>query len=147
MLPLVDDFKVEPVFADRTYERHQFKLVIDGRNYKGDFHEGEIHWLNPHPKQYVGKSEMKALEAEIRDLLTERGVEDETDKLEVEPMLINPESQLHLFKLKIQGQEFKGIFRDGEIEWFHPEPRYKMRDERVEKVEEKVHEKMQKLMK
>jgi hypothetical protein len=47
-----------------------------------------------------------------------------------------------MFKLKIQGEEFKGIFKDGEIEWFHPKPRRKLKEERVEKVEEKVQQKM-----
>nr|WP_239544300.1 DUF5342 family protein [Virgibacillus halotolerans] len=140
---MVDDFKVEPVFEDRQHERHQFKLVIDGRNYKGDYIDGEIQWLNPHPKQDVGEDELKAVEAEVHELLGEHGVRDETDDIEVEPMLNNQARQLHMFKLKIQGEEFKGIFRDnGEIEWFHPKPRRKLKDERVEKVEEKVQEKM-----
>ncbi|WP_087974711.1 DUF5342 family protein [Oceanobacillus rekensis] len=142
MSPLVEEFKVEPVFENRTYERHQFNLVIDGRKYKGDYHEGEIVWLNPHPKQDVGEAELKAVEIEVHELLDEHGVRDETDTLEVEPMLTDHSRELHMFKLKIQGEEFKGIFKDGEIEWFHPKPRRKLKDERVEKVEEKVQQKM-----
>ncbi|HLR67519.1 MAG TPA: DUF5342 family protein [Virgibacillus sp.] len=142
MFPLVDDFEVEPIFEDRQHERHQFKLVIDGRKYKGDYHDGEIQWLHPHPKQDVGEEEVKAVEREVHELLGEHGVKDETTHMEVEPMLTNQARQLHLFKLKIQGEEFKGTFLNGGIEWFHPKPRRKLKDERVEKIEEKVHEKM-----
>lgn len=144
MFPLVDKFEVEPVYEERTYERHQFKLMIDGRNYKGDYHGEEIHWLNPHPKQDMEEAHLKAVEAKVHDLLGEHGVRDETHEMEIEPMVNNPAQQLHLFKLKIQGEEYKGTFRDGEIEWFHPKPERKLNDEHVEKVEEKVHEKMKK---
>ncbi|MEC5423158.1 HicA family toxin-antitoxin system [Virgibacillus sp. C22-A2] len=144
MFPLVDGFEVEPVFEDRTYERHQFKLVIDGRNYKGDYHDGEITWLNPHPKQDIGETELKAIEAEVYELLGEHGIRDETDDMEIEPMLTDHSRELNMFKLKIQGEEFKGIFRNGEIEWFHPKPRRKIKAERVEKVEKKVQEKVKK---
>ena len=142
MFPLVDNFEVEPKFEYRQHERHQFKLVIDGRKYKGDYDDGKIQWLNPHPKQDVGEDELKAVEAEVHELLGEHGVRDETEDIEVEPMLNNQARQLHMFKLKIQGEEFKGTFKNGEIEWFHPKPRRKLKDERVEKVEEKVQEKM-----
>lgn len=142
MFPLVDKFEVEPVFEYRQHERHQFRLVIDGRNFKGDFNDGEIQWLNPHPKQYVGAEELRAVEIEVHELLGARGIKDETDDMEIEPMLNNSARQLHMFKLKIQGEEFKGTFKNGEIEWFHPKPRRKLKEERVEKVEEKVQEKM-----
>lgn len=142
MFPLVDNFEVEPIFEDRQHERHQFKLVIDGRKYKGDYIDGEIQWLNPHPKQKVGEEEVKAIEAEVHYLLDRQGIRDETDDMEIEPMLNNQARQMHLFKLKLNGEEFKGTFRNGEIEWFHPKPRRKLKDERVEKVEEKVQEEM-----
>lgn len=141
VFPLVDSFEVEPKFEYRQHERYQFKLVIDGRNYKGDYHDGEIKWLNPHPKQDIEADYLKAVEAEVHDLLGDHGLKDDTDDLEIEPMLTNQSRELHMFKLNIQGEEFKGTF-DGEIKWFHPKPRRKLNEERVNKVEEKVHEKM-----
>lgn len=141
---MVDNFEVESKYEDRQHERHQFKLVINERRYKGDYHDGIIHWLNPHPKQDVDPEELQAVEAEIHELLGAHGIKDETDDLEVEPMLNNQSRQLHMFKLKLNGEEFKGVFRNGEVEWFHPKPRRKLNDERVEKVEEKVQEKMKK---
>src|SRR5690625_2567941 len=83
---MVDEFEVEPVFEYRQHERHQFKLVIDGRKYKGDYQNGEIQWLNPHPKQVVSESELRAVEAEVFELLGAHGVRDETEHIEIEPM-------------------------------------------------------------
>ncbi len=142
MFPLVDEFEVQPLFEDRQHERHQFKLVIEGRKYKGDYCDGEIQWLNPHPQQVITEQELQALEAEVHLLLDKHGVRDETDDMEVEPMVNNSARQFHVFKLKIQGEEFKGTFLDGVIEWFHPKPAQKINDDRVEKIEEKVQEKM-----
>ncbi|MCF3944313.1 HicA family toxin-antitoxin system [Oceanobacillus alkalisoli] len=148
MFPLVDNFEVEPIFEDRPHERHQFKLVIDGKKYKGDFYDGEIHWLHPHPKQVVPEHKLQAIENEVYELLGKHGISDDTDNMEVEPMLNNSNSRrnLQLFKLKIQGEEFKGTIIDGEVEWFHPKPRRKLQDERVEKIEEQIHEKMKEHM-
>lgn len=141
---MVDDFEVKAIFEDRPYERHQFKFVVDGKTFKGDYDDGEIHWLHPHPKQVVGEEEVKSLEVEVHELLGEHGVaeDDALDNIEVEPMLKGKARQMHQFKLKIAGEEFKGTFENGKLEWFHPKPRRKLKDERVEKLEEKVQEKM-----
>lgn len=139
---MVDDFEVESLFEDRQHERHQFKLVIDGLNYKGDYCDGEIQWLNPHPKQVISKQELQAVEAEVHELLGKHGVRDETDEIEIKPLIKNQARDYHQFKLKIQGEVFKGTFQNGEIEWFHPKPARKITEKHVEKIEEKVHEKM-----
>lgn len=142
---MVDNFEVEPVFESRQHERHQFKLVIDGRNYKGDYTNGEIQWLNPHPKQNVDEAQLASVEAEIYALLDERGIKDDSDEIEIEKISNSQARDLHQFKLKIQGEYFKGVFfKNGEIEWFHPKPRRKLKDERVDEIEEKVQEKMKK---
>lgn len=146
MFPLVDNFEVEPVFKERQHERHQFKLVIDGKKYKGDYTDGEIHWLNPHPKQVVSESELRSVEHEVYELLGDHGVRDDTDNIEIEPLENNESRKMHMFKLKIQGEEFKGTFRHGQIEWFNPKPTLKLEDDRVEKIEEKVQEKMEEKM-
>lgn len=139
---MVDDFEIEPLYEDRPYERHQFKFKIDGNEYKGDFHDGEIHWLNPHPKQVVGEARLKSVEIEIHALLGEHGVKDDAEDIEVKKLFPNRNYEAHEFKLKIQGEEYKGLFRDDQIEWFYPKPQQKLEEERVEKVEEKIHEKI-----
>lgn len=125
------------------YERHQFKLTVDGNEYVGNFHENEINWLHPHPKQDLGETYLKAVEAEVHRLLDEHGVKDEIDDMEVKPMFIDQTHDIHEFKLMIQGNEYKGIFRDDDIQWYHPKPSRYIEDERVKKVEEKVQEKIQ----
>ena len=51
--------------------------------------------------------------------------------------------RIQIFKLKIQGEEFKGTFNNGKVEWFNPKPTLKLKDERVEKIEKKVQEKIE----
>ncbi|WP_339227668.1 HicA family toxin-antitoxin system [Oceanobacillus sp. FSL K6-2867] len=142
-MTLVDNFEVEQIFEDRTYERHQFKLKVDGNNYVGNFHDGEIQWLHPHPQQDLGEIYLKAVEKEVHRLLDEHGIKDETDDMEVTPLFADQSNVVHQFKLMIQGNEYKGIFLDDEIKWFHPKPERHLKDERVEEVEEKVQEKIQ----
>lgn len=138
---MVDKFEVEPIFEERQHQRHQFKLDIDGKKYKGDYINGDIRWLNPHPKQVVNEEELKAIEKEVYCLLDVEGVWDEIDEMEVEKMLTGKARDKQMFKLKINGESFKGTFVNGGIEWFHPKPRRKMADERVKKVEEQVYKK------
>lgn len=145
---MADDFEVKPneleveqIFEERMYERHLFKLSINENEYKGHFHEGEIQWLNPHPKQDLGEEQLKSLEAQIHELMQERGVEDETDDLEIKPMFDDKTHEGHIFKLTIQGNEYTGVFHEGQIQWLHPTPRRKFKENHVEKIEEKIHEK------
>ncbi|MEK3889435.1 HicA family toxin-antitoxin system [Bacillus sp. FSL K6-3431] len=141
-----NDLEVEPIFEGRTYERHLLKLSINENEYKGHFHEGEIQWLNPNPKQDLGEKQLKSLEAQIHQLMQERGIEDETDDLEIKPMFDDKNHEGHIFKLTIQGKEYTGVFHEGQIQWLHPTPRRKFKGNRVEKIEEKIHEKIQKKM-
>ena len=135
---MVDDFEVEEVFGERQHKRSQFKFIIDDRKYTGYYHDGEIQWMHPHPKQDVGEIEVKAVEAEVLELLSDRGIRKETESIEVEPMLKNHTRSLQKFKLKIQGEEFVGTLLNGNIEWFHPKPTAKLNADRMKSVEENV---------
>lgn len=139
---MVDEFEVKKLYEDRVYERHQFSFLLDGKEYKGDFHEGEIHWLHPHPQQDLDSNEMEWMEEEVLRLLGEHDVIEDVDGIEVETILENHPRDAHHFKLTIDGEEFKGIRLDGKIEWFHPKPRRKIREERVQEVEKQVHVKV-----
>jgi hypothetical protein len=147
MFRLVDEFEVDEKFKDRIYERHQFTLKIDDKRYKGDFYDGDIHWLNPHPKQDLGETRVKAVEREVHALLGDHGVKSHTDDMEVNVLFSDGHQEVHEFKLKIGDENFKGLFRNDEIEWFHPKPTQKITDVRVEKVEEEVKEKIKDQMK
>src|SRR5699024_5199627 len=97
---------------------------------------------NPHPKQIISKEELQSLEQEVYILLGEHGVSDDTDQIKIEPLENNQSRKMHMFKLKIQGESFKGTFHQGKVEWFHPKPMLKLKEDHVEKIEEKVIEKM-----
>ncbi|MYL57406.1 DUF5342 family protein [Virgibacillus halodenitrificans] len=145
---MVDNFEVKKLYEDRPHERHRFSFTIDGKEFKGNFHEDDIQWLHPHPKQDVEKNHLEWIEAEVRRLLNEHDTKDELESMEgvegikVTPMLEDQSHEAHQFKLNIDGEEFKGMVRDGKLEWFHPKPRRKLKDARVDKVEEKVYQKM-----
>ncbi|CAM4024069.1 hypothetical protein [Lederbergia lenta] len=138
-----NELEVEPIFEGRTYERHQFKFSINENEYTGHFHKGEIQWLNPHPKQDLGEEQLKSLETQIYQLMQEHGIADETEDLEIKPMFDDKPQEAHIFKLTIQGNEYKGVFHEGKIQWLHPTPKRNFKEEHVEKIEEKIHEKMQ----
>lgn len=143
VFPIVDNFEVKHVYKERTYERHQFTFSIDGKEYKGDFHEGEIQWLHPHPQQDLSEEQLNWIEDEVHRLLGEHGVKElEDEDIDITSMFDKQTHEAHQFKLTILGDEFKGIVRGGRLEWFHPKPRRKLEDAHVEKIEEKVHEKV-----
>lgn len=142
----MDDFKVKHIYPEKSYERHHFSFSLDGKEYKGDFHDGYIDWLNPHPKQDLTDDQLQWLEKEVYRLLgvhDAEGVDEDIDEdIEIEPMLENQSHEAHQFKLHIMGEEFKGMLRHGKLEWFHPKPRSKVQNEHVDKVEKQVQKKL-----
>ena len=42
---------------------------------------------------------------------------------------------------KVMGEEFKGFVHEGEIRWFLPHPKQRLKDEHVEAIEREIHEK------
>lgn len=71
-------------------------------------------------------------------------IDEDEDEIEVKPMLDGKSQTAHQFRLTIQGDEYKGIFRNEKMEWFHPKPRRKLKEEHVEEIEGKIHKKMKK---
>jgi len=139
---LVDSFDVKKVYEKRMHERQRFSFSLNGKEFKGNFHNNEIQWLNPHPKQDVDANHLEWIEGEIHRLLGEDEGLEEVGDMEVKPFLENQSHEAHQFKLRIEDEEFKGIIRDGSLEWFHPKPRRKVNNDKVEKVEKKLHDKV-----
>ncbi|MDW0108434.1 DUF5342 family protein [Sporosarcina aquimarina] len=142
---MVDDFEVEMIYDNRTYERNQFSFSLNGKEYKGDYLEGKIHWLNPDPKQDLDDEQLMWVESEVHRLLNENNDEDaveEFNEFEVTPMFNEQVHEAHQFKLLIDGEEYKGLMRHGKLEWFHPKPRRKINSAKVEKIEKQVQKKM-----
>ena len=65
--PKVRNFEVEQILSGHPeHERHEFSFKVDDNEFKGHFHEDEITWMHPHPKQILGeekegKSKTKSL--------------------------------------------------------------------------------------
>lgn len=65
-----------------------------------------------------------------------------TDDIEIEPFLEKYSREAYKVKLKVDGDEFKGMVQEGDLEWFHPKPLRKLNDQKVEEMEKKVHDKV-----
>lgn len=140
--PKLEDFEVETVFEDRVHERLAFTFKIEGNEFKGHFHEDEIFWLHPHPKQIIDESKVAAIEATIQSSMRQHGISKEIKELELKPAFEDRIHERHQFSLQVQGDEFKGFIHEGEIQWFHPHPQQKHEDEIVQAMESEIHEKV-----
>lgn len=67
---MFEDFEVKPMFEEQIHERQQFTLNIQGEHYQGIFHDGEIHWFHPHPKNTLEDDHLQAVEAKVQKLLS-----------------------------------------------------------------------------
>ena len=65
------DLEVKPLFEDQFHERHQFTLNIEGDNYQGIFHGGEIQWFHPQPNTKLEEDDLQDLESKVYDLMTD----------------------------------------------------------------------------
>ncbi|WP_428910804.1 hypothetical protein [Niallia sp. Krafla_26] len=63
----IDDMEMKQVFEDRPHERRQVTLTVQGHEFKGFVHEGEIHWFHPHPQQKLNEEHVEAIETEIHE--------------------------------------------------------------------------------
>jgi hypothetical protein len=64
----VKNFEIEQILSDHPiHKRHAFSFTVEGDEFKGHFHEGEIEWMQPHPKQKLKDENVEAFEAEIHE--------------------------------------------------------------------------------
>lgn len=61
----ITDLELKPAFEDRVHERQQFSLQVQGEEYKGFVHEGEIQWFHPQPNQKIEDDLIDVIETEI----------------------------------------------------------------------------------
>ncbi|MCG7336900.1 YheE family protein [Sporosarcina sp. ACRSM] len=50
------------------------------------------------------------------------------------------------FSVLIQGNEFQGLYHEGDINWFNPQPCHKLEAEQLQQLESNVSNKMQQLL-
>ncbi|OCA84081.1 hypothetical protein A8F94_15250 [Bacillus sp. FJAT-27225] len=140
--PEVRDFEVEQILNGHpVHQRHEFSFTVDDNEFKGHFHDGEITWMHPYPKQVLGEEKEAKIENKIRKLLGEHGVFNWIDDLEMTQAFEDRPHERRQVTFKVHGHEFKGLVHEGEIHWFHPQPSQKLREEHVEAIEKEIHEK------
>lgn len=67
---MLENFEViDPLFEGRGHERIQFKLTIEGNDYRGLFHNNEVQWFQPHPHQKIGEYDEEIIESNVRSLI------------------------------------------------------------------------------
>lgn len=140
--PELKDFEVTPVFEDRIHERYAFTFKIEDHVFKGHFHENQIQWLHPHPKQLIDEEKVDAIESVIHKLMVKYGISSDSKELEVKPVFEDKAYKRHQFTLKVQGEQYKGFVHESEIQWFHPQPKQKLEEEQVQAIEAEIHEKL-----
>lgn len=129
-------FEVKPLFEGQVHERHQFKLKIHGYHYQGLFHDEEIQWFNPHPKNKLKKDHLVDIESKVCDLMTNHLQQD----FKVKSLFEGQIHERHQFKLKIHGYDYQGLFHNGEIQWFNPHPKNKLEENHLTDIESKVYD-------
>ncbi|KAB2329739.1 hypothetical protein F7731_21585 [Cytobacillus depressus] len=56
----------------------------------------------------------------------------------------NQFSERYQFVLNHKGKNLKGLYHNGEIMWFNPQPINYLKEKHLDKIESKVHKKMKK---
>lgn len=143
--PEVKDFEVEQILGGHPiHKRHAFSFTVEGDEFKGHFNEGEIEWMHPHPKQMIGEEKVEKIENKIHELLRQYGVSSQIKDIDIEQVFEGKPHERHQFILKVHGDEseFEGFVHEGKIQWFHPHPKQKLKDEHVEAIETEIHEKV-----
>jgi hypothetical protein len=66
---MFENIEVMQMFEGQAHERQQFKVTIQGNEYTGIFHDGEVHWFNPTPKNKLEEKHISSVEPKVHDLL------------------------------------------------------------------------------
>lgn len=140
--PELEDFEVETLFENRVHERLAFTFKIEGEEFKGHYHNDEILWLNPHPKQMIGEDKVDKIESTIYSLMRHYGISKGIQDLTLKPVFEDTVHERQQFSLQVQGEEYKGFVHKGDIQWFHPQPQQKLEDDLVQVLESEIQEKV-----
>ncbi|MCS7460857.1 YheE family protein [Paenibacillus doosanensis] len=65
------------------------------------------------------------------------------EEFEVKPLFEDQIHERYQFSLNHEGNDYNGVYHQGEISWFHPLPQNTLHDELLEEMEAQVHQKMQ----
>ncbi|MDV6379115.1 hypothetical protein ORD22_12905 [Sporosarcina sp. GW1-11] len=90
----------------------------------------------------IDEEKVDVIESVIQGLMVQYGISSDLEELEVTPVFEENAYKRHQFTLKVQGEQYKGFVHESEIQWFHPQPMQKMEEEKVQAIEEEIHEKL-----
>ncbi|QCJ40620.1 hypothetical protein FAY30_01090 [Bacillus sp. S3] len=76
----IKEFEVTQVFEDTAHERKQFTVKVQGEEFKGFVHEGEIQWFHPQPTQKLEEEHVQAIESEIQEKVADHVKDSKSDK-------------------------------------------------------------------
>ncbi|MFJ7647166.1 hypothetical protein ACIQ1H_06435 [Lysinibacillus sp. NPDC097279] len=66
---MLQNFEViTPLFEGNIHERFQFKINIEGIDYRGIYHDKEVQWFHPQPHSKINKDQLKSIEAYVHNL-------------------------------------------------------------------------------
>jgi hypothetical protein len=141
----IQNFEVEHILrAHPKHNRHAFSFSVNGDEFKGHFHEDRITWMHPHPKQMYDKEKVEKIENQIHKIMGQQGISSQLQDFEIIQAFQDRPHVRRQVILKVLGEEFKGFVHEGEIRWFHPHPKQKLKEEHVEMIETEIHEKVAK---
>ena len=63
-------------------------------------------------------------------------------EFKVKPMFENQYHERHQFTLKFKGDNYQGIYHDGETQWLHPQPKTKLEEKDLRDLDTKVYDLM-----
>ena len=61
-----------PLFEGQVNECFQFKLNIEGNDYRGIFYDNEVQWFQPQPYNKIEEVEIIFVEANVHNLMVNR---------------------------------------------------------------------------
>ncbi|RDW17324.1 hypothetical protein CWR48_14095 [Oceanobacillus arenosus] len=64
------------------------------------------------------------------------------ENFEVKALFEDQIHERHQFELNFEGDLYQGVFHEGEIKWFHPQPDKELAEEELRAVESEVHKLM-----
>ena len=63
---------ITPLFEGQANECFQFKLNIEGNDYRGIFYNEEVQWFQPQPFNKIEKDDLDFVEANVHNLMINR---------------------------------------------------------------------------
>ncbi|WP_428912323.1 hypothetical protein [Niallia sp. Krafla_26] len=66
---MFEHIEVGKMFEDQKHERHKFKVSIQGDEYNGILHNGEVQWFNPQPRKKLEDEHVDHVESSIHEHL------------------------------------------------------------------------------